>query len=509
MVEPTGHCPYLGLKQNRAIRFSSPTPEHRCYVGGEPIEIPVDQASYCLSRGHVGCPLYMGLGVPTTPAAAGAGAAAVQAAHTPGLRGWFAALPPRDRAIYALMIGMLALIVLIYLVAGLQSLARPSLGSDATPPPAPNTPAPPTEAPAPPTETPAPLTPSPLPTSTPEPPPTEAPTQAPTSIPPTAAATPPPIANTVVIPTAALPTAAPATALPTRGPATPTRPPASAAPTQTSTLPASTSSELLWLYFADESGSLYVPVQRRVQVEGQRVAEAAVRELIRGPRGGLARLVLPDVALLDLTIRDGTAYVNFDRPPNGTGDERGLYSIVLSLTHFSSIQQVQFLVNGQPYGLNGTAPIRRPVVNPLNPDGLAFNYRTTEFLPTYYPTAGGDHDVRIIRMVPKTRETAAGTVLALLEGPGEYGFAVQEVIPDGTALLGVRIDGGVATVNLSSTFLEAGDRRAAVRTLVQSLTSLEPISGVRVEVEGQSLGALWGEEYGSTFPRPLINLEEG
>ncbi|HWQ14688.1 MAG TPA: hypothetical protein VNL77_17960, partial [Roseiflexaceae bacterium] len=110
MVEPTGHCPYLGLKQNRAIRFSSPTPEHRCYVGGEPIEIPVDQASYCLSRGHINCPLYMGLMVPTTSGvAAGAAGAGVAAAGAGGLRGWYATLPPRDRVIYALMLGMLAL----------------------------------------------------------------------------------------------------------------------------------------------------------------------------------------------------------------------------------------------------------------------------------------------------------------------------------------------------------------------------------------------------------------
>src|SRR5436305_403056 len=107
MVEPTGHCPYVGLKQNRAIRFASPTPEHRCYVGGEPIEIPVDQASYCLSQGHVHCPLYMGLSVPTIGEANPALAAGALVAPVGGVRGWFATLSPRDRAIYAIMIAML------------------------------------------------------------------------------------------------------------------------------------------------------------------------------------------------------------------------------------------------------------------------------------------------------------------------------------------------------------------------------------------------------------------
>src|SRR6185503_17868801 len=113
MSEPTGHCPYLGLKQNRAIRFASPTPEHRCFVSGEPLEIPVDQASYCLAQGHVHCPLYMGLTVPTTSdtstAIGGIVTAGALVAPAGGMRGWLGTLSPRDRAIYTIMISMLAI----------------------------------------------------------------------------------------------------------------------------------------------------------------------------------------------------------------------------------------------------------------------------------------------------------------------------------------------------------------------------------------------------------------
>src|SRR5512142_1289768 len=122
MVEPTGHCPYLGLKQNRAILFASPTPEHRCYVSGEPLEIPVDQNTYCLSQGHVHCPLYMGLSLPTTSDTAPTPVGGVVVAPRGGVRGWFATLSPRDRAIYAVMLGMLAVIVAIYLLAGARTL---------------------------------------------------------------------------------------------------------------------------------------------------------------------------------------------------------------------------------------------------------------------------------------------------------------------------------------------------------------------------------------------------
>src|SRR5215212_10253708 len=123
MVEPTtGHCPYLGLKQNRAIRFASPTPEHRCYVSGEPLEIPVDQSSYCLAQGHIHCPLYMGLTVPTmsdtTPTLIGGAAVTT----TTGVRSWYGTLSARDRAIYTIMIALLLLIVALYLFVGLHSL---------------------------------------------------------------------------------------------------------------------------------------------------------------------------------------------------------------------------------------------------------------------------------------------------------------------------------------------------------------------------------------------------
>jgi spore germination protein GerM len=517
MTEPTGHCPFVGLKQNRAIRFSSPTPEHRCYVSGEPGDIPVDQTSFCLSRGHVQCPLYMGLNVPTTQAPP------LLPASEPadvGLGGWLASLPARDRAIYALMLGMLALIVLLYLAAGLQSLgfirnplaANPTSVSTA---PATTTPDAPSATAAPPSPTTAPTTPptpTGLPTSTPAPRPTTAPTE-PVVLPPTAVPS-VPTAAPVLSPTDVPPTTIPTTAVvPTRVPPTAvaaTRAPATAVPptrVPSTAVPPQATNRVVWLYFADATGSLYVPVQRSVPVADDRVAEAAVRALVAGPRDGLERLLLPDAQLLGIAIRDATATVNFDRPPNGAGDDRGIYAIVLTLTHLPEIERVQLQVNGKPYGIGDGRAIPRPIVNPLNPDRLPFDANQTEFLPIYYPTTNGSHTVRIIRLVPKTREVAAGTVNALLEGPGEYDYAVKRVIPQDTYLLRLALEGDIATVDFSAPFATAGERDAAVQTVVQSLTALRNIAGVRVLVEGRSLSEYWGDSYGKVFPRPLINPE--
>lgn len=535
-----GYCPYLGLKQNRAIRFSSPTPEHRCYVGGEPVEIPVDQSTFCLSRNHVQCPLYMGLTIPSTPATISPSGAATIAPG--GLRGWLGTLSPRDRAIYALMLGMLAIIILVYVVAGWQALtgdglmpstavASPTSGGavgaletatatateEASPQPTPSA-----------TATAVPPTPTPLPTSTPSPQPSPTPTPEPVILAPTALPTQPTNGATVVPSPTLQPTQLPvtpgatATVQPTQPTATPTAtivpptavpttppspPPPTAPPATPRPLAPTVRNERLWLYFGDPTGTLFVPTQRLVPVEDRKVATAAINALIEGPRNGLERLVDPQTRLLGITISNGLATVNFDRPPHLNGDPRGLHAIVLTLTHFETINRVQFQVNGANIGINGSGPIARPVVNPLNPNNLPVDYAATEFLPTYYLANDGYHTIRIIRMVPKTRQVAEGTVRALIEGPGIYEYAVQRTIPPTTELRSIGINRGVVRVDFSAQFAEATDRAAAVRTLVESLTTLPGVTGVQIFVEGRSLAEWWGEPYGKVFPKPLINPE--
>lgn len=503
MVEPTGHCPYLGLKQNRAIRFASPTPEHRCYISGEPLEIPVDQSSYCLAQGHIHCPLYMGLTVPTTSdtTAVLGGAAAGASAVT--LRGWYGSLSRRDRAIYAIMIAMLAIIVAIYLFVGLRTVFDQNTGVGELPTRAP-TAAPAVQATAvtsvAATEEPtsAPPTPTDLPTDTPAPAPTTEATEAPLIIAPTSQ----PTAPSTNVPTS---TSGPAaTAMPTGAPAGPTatsrpaavstpRPTSRPAPTsQPTERPAATSSQPLTLYFADSTGTLLVPVRRNADVADNRVAEAAIRELIAGPRNGLNRLVAANAKLLGITIAAGTATVNFDRDPGGQG---AYDSIVFTLTEFSTVTRVQFQISGR----NAGGERARAVVNPINPDGLADDKSTTEYLPLYFPSIDGIHDVRLIRMVPKTKQTGEGTVRALLEGPGPYAGAVVEVIPPGSELRGIKIDNGVILVDFTQPFANAPD--AAIRTIVESLTTLRTVRGVQFLVEGQPYLD------GRIFGRPSINPE--
>ncbi|MEO7909227.1 MAG: GerMN domain-containing protein [Roseiflexaceae bacterium] len=538
MTEPNGHCPYLGLKQNRAIRFASPTPEHRCFVSGEPLEIPVDQSSYCLAQGHVHCPLYMGLSVPTTgdaltPIGGIAMASGALIAPTSGMRGWLGTLSPRDRAIYAIMISMLAIIVAIYLFVGLQTLFRPNesvIGALPTSAIGTNiTAATQSTAEAATvytnatnaagiaqTATSEPSTPTDLPTNVPSPTPTVEPTRAPVILPPTSRPTLPPTAVPATVAVAATgipPTATPTTASvaataipptartatsapkPTAAPAQPTAIPAP--PTAIPAPPVSASSKPLTLYFADATASVLVPVRRNAGVEDNRIAEAAVRELIAGPRNGLQRLVSADTVLLGIQVNNGLAIVNFDRDPSA-GNDRGLDSIVLTLTDLGTVTRVQIQINGANIG----SARGRPVVNPANPLNLAFDYSATEFLPLYFPSVDGIHDVRIISMVPKTKQVGEATVQALLDGPPpEYGGAVWRIIPADTQLRGITLNNGVLLVDFTQPFAESPDVNGAMRTVIESLTSIKSVRGVQFLVEGQAFAD------GKVFGKPAINQE--
>ncbi|HET9224951.1 MAG TPA: GerMN domain-containing protein, partial [Roseiflexaceae bacterium] len=161
------------------------------------------------------------------------------------------------------------------------------------------------------------------------------------------------------------------------------------------------------------------------------------------------------------------------------------------------------MINGRNLG----GPRTRPVVNPINPDGLARDVAVTEFLPLYFVSNDGAHHIRVIRMVGKTKQTASATMRALLEGPIGYEYALRRSIPEGTQLRGVRKDGSTLWVDFTQQFAEAPDRAAAVRTVVESLTTLPGVSGVRFLVEGASLADQWGADYGRLFTRPPINPE--
>jgi hypothetical protein len=100
------------------------------------------------------------------------------------------------------------------------------------------------------------------------------------------------------------------------------------------------------------------------------------------------------------------------------------------------------------------------------------------------------------RAHPKTVRVAAAALQELLAGPtqGERsGSAITTSIPRGTRLLGVGIDKGVATVDLSSQFQAgggSGSLQLRLAQVVYTLTQFPTVKKVRFELDGSPVNVL-------------------
>lgn len=108
------------------------------------------------------------------------------------------------------------------------------------------------------------------------------------------------------------------------------------------------------LYFPSEAGTVVVPVTRMVY--SQPDINTAVLELAKGPStaGSLENTLPAGCGLIDVTVEDGTARLNFTREfadiaLNSDGGRMALKALVLTCTQFDGIDAVEVLIEGEPF----------------------------------------------------------------------------------------------------------------------------------------------------------------
>ena len=108
--------------------------------------------------------------------------------------------------------------------------------------------------------------------------------------------------------------------------------------------------------------------------------------------------------------------------------------------------------------------------------------------------------VPVLREVPETQALGTAALTALLAGPNDAELgarpAMYTAIPEGTRLLGLRIEGGVATVNLSREFESGGGSASVLGRLAQvvfTLTQFPTVQGVKFELDGVPVEVFSGE----------------
>jgi spore germination protein GerM len=117
----------------------------------------------------------------------------------------------------------------------------------------------------------------------------------------------------------------------------------------------------------------------------------------------------------------------------------------------------------------------------------------------------GEHGVPVRHSVPAlTPATAA--VRALLAGPSpaERRRGLASTIPSGTRLRGISLHGRVATIDLTSRYASGGGTLSMTLRLAQlvyTATSVRPITGVLLHLDGRDTKVFGGE--GLILDRPM------
>lgn len=137
--------------------------------------------------------------------------------------------------------------------------------------------------------------------------------------------------------------------------------------------PSSYEQTTLTLFFANEAGDKLMRQQMDVRYNSNISKEKLIMEkLMGGPRkGGGYPTVNPASALLSVTIKDGTCYVNFDSEfLNSVYDVRPeitVYSIVNSLLEGTNAGNVQIMVNGEKnVTYQETVDLSQPIARDLS-----------------------------------------------------------------------------------------------------------------------------------------------
>jgi spore germination protein GerM len=124
----------------------------------------------------------------------------------------------------------------------------------------------------------------------------------------------------------------------------------------------------------------------------------------------------------------------------------------------------------------------------VNDDGLFVSYRTE----------------------PATPRVGTAALESLLEGPDDFesGYGLDTAVPEGTELLGLTIDGGIARADLTSEFESGGgtaSMQARLAQVVFTLTQFPSVDGVVFSLDGQPIDVLGGE--GIIIDHPLTRQD--
>ncbi len=147
---------------------------------------------------------------------------------------------------------------------------------------------------------------------------------------------------------------------------------------------------------------------------------------------------------------------------------------------------------GSPSESPSTSPSSEPTVKPTEPTGQGVTLEVWfAFMPGgSQPISVGPSLFATHRTVPHTLSVGRAAIIQLLRGPSaeERIAGISTGIPNGTELLGLSIDNGTATVDLSGEYASGGGSATMFMRLAQvvyTLTQFPTVHGVLFELDGK------------------------
>lgn len=253
------------------------------------------------------------------------------------------------------------------------------------------------------------------------------------------------------------------------------------------------------VYYQDNDGYL-VPVMCSVPMEDG-IAKATLNMMVKNPgndmqaaRLGL-RTVLPENTAIDLDIANGLARIDLSREvlelADAAAETNMISAIVSTLTEFDTVQEVEFLIDGQkmeklPHGTKVSGRFRRGDINPESADE-AMSVADGKRLTLYFPSEAGTVVVPVTRLVYSNPDINTA-VVELAKGPSAAG-TLEDVLPAGCGLIDVKVENGAAKLNFTKEFadlaLNSDGGRMALKALVLTCTQFDGVESVEIYVEGE------------------------
>ncbi len=259
------------------------------------------------------------------------------------------------------------------------------------------------------------------------------------------------------------------------------------------------------LYYKD-SENLLVPVMRYIPKGDMGIAKAAIKGMIYSPElledikpTGLLPTLPMGTVILGATIKDdGLAIIDFNEEflsfSSAEGEALGIKALIYTLTEFPNITSVQIKVDSNvvlemPYGTKIDLPLKRTEINLLKPEIM--DDKMSKVMVYYQKKGSGyfSYFVPLTKLVTGYTNSAEAALNALLEGP-QSASGLRNPFPEGTKVLGVEVNNGVAYANFSEEILNLGsisEERALVKAVTLTLGEFDSIDKVRLFVNGQTI----------------------